>query len=630
MNGIGWHFPANNGGSFDGFNDPGIETYSGNPFMSLTREVIQNSLDAAKNENSKVTVSFEREDIPVHDLPGRDELYNAFRLCKNQTGKIPNEKAVNFFDRGISALSRGKISCLRISDYNTTGLRGDENDISKQWYAIAKARGVSAEKSITAGGSYGIGKHAPFAVSELRTVFYYTKYTENSAVCERAQGKAILMSHEGNNGTTQGAGFYGLHDGCRALEGKTIPKLLVRKGERADDEGTTLLILGLKESKDWRNRITAAVVANFFYAIDRGNLEVLIDSGDACEVIDNQTLPELLAQQDLQELDDAVKSANCYYCAIKEGEQRDKTLSNLKHSILWTKVGENLPQSDMQGVAIVRNTGMLITDQMQGLRRWAGYDEFAAVCICDSDEGNRLLRDMENPQHDTFEPWRLEGVDERKKGERAIAEMSRWIRDVIKSLAFSAEGKTDELDELAAQLPDREPEETIVGEGDERDFEGKAVWSLKPLKKLKLESPSPIYNPDGGGGEGEQSGGADGSGSSNGSGSGGQRKSKIPVEVEGVRILPNSRDGKSKRIMFTPKESSEARLHLLVAGDSFIEPLTIESSNKSEFAVENGSIKMRLDAGKRIMFNVGLSEPITDAICIALIKEDSNERETDK
>ena len=627
MSDIGWHFPANNGGSFDGFNDPGIETYAGNPFMSLAREVIQNSLDAAKRSNSKVTVSFEREDISACDLPGRDELRDAFRLCKRQAGKIHNDKAVGFFNRGISALGGGKINCLKVADYNTTGLRGDEDDIGKQWYAIAKARGVSAKESKTAGGSYGIGKHAPFAVSELRTVFYYTKYTENNAVCERAQGKAILMSHEGNNGTTQGVGFYGLRDGCRALNGKDIPKLLARKGEKADDEGTTLLIPGLKEFGDWHDRIIAAVIGNFFYAIDCGNLEVLIDSDDPV-LITSESLPELLARQDLQELHGAVKSANCYYCAIKEGVQRDKTLPTLRHSILWTKVGENLPQSDVQSVAIVRNTGMLITDQMQGLRRWVGYDDFAAVCICDSDEGNRLLRDMENPQHDAFQPWRLEGVGERTKGEKALTEMSDWIRREIKKLASIGKSKTDDLEELAEQLPDRDPSETIAGEGDERDIEGNAVWSLKPPKKLKPESLGTIDDPDGEGGEGEQSGGTGGGGS--GGGSGGQRKPKTTMKVEGVRILPNSEDGKSKKVMFTPKESGDARLHLSVAGDSFTESLTIKSSDKGEIATGNESVKMRVDAGKRVTLKMELNEPIADSLCIALTKENPNKKEKDK
>ena len=45
-----------------------------------------------------------------------------------------------------------------------------------QWHRLVKMTGQSAKNSNTAGGSYGIGKHAPFAVSGLRTIFYSTRY----------------------------------------------------------------------------------------------------------------------------------------------------------------------------------------------------------------------------------------------------------------------------------------------------------------------------------------------------------------------------------------------------------------------------------------------------------------------
>ena len=517
-------------------------------------------------------------------------------------------KAESFFNHGISMLNNDKISCLWISDYNTTGLCGDEDDIGKQWHSITKASGVSAKESKTAGGSYGIGKHAPFAVSELRTVFYYTKYNKNSVSYERAQGKAILLSHEGNNGTTQPIGFYGLRKGCRALNGGKIPPLLRRKDRRGDSEGTTLLILGLKESGNWQDRITAAIIANFFYAIDRGDLEVLIDSGGGTEVIkiNSGELPELLEREALQELD-GVKDANCYYHALKCDKQRDKTLPTLGHSILYIAVGEDLPQSDMHSVAIVRNTGMLITDRMSRLIRWSGYDDFAAVCICDSDKGNRLLRDMENPQHDAFEPERLESSGEQKKGKKALKELTEWIRDVIGKLVASEGGQTDMVTELSPFIPSED--ETLPGEGDERDIEGKPVLSLKPIK-VKPPAPPNFEEPD--------------------------DPVVVPIKpravlkVEGVRILPNPKDGKSKRIIFTPKEAGMAQLYLSVAGDSYNDRLAIKSSDTGEIVPKSGSVKMCLDANKRVMLDVELNEPIEDALCIALTREDTEERETNK
>jgi hypothetical protein len=48
-----WYFPSNGYGVFNGINDPGITTFTADitgHVNSLVREVIQNSLDAVKDE----------------------------------------------------------------------------------------------------------------------------------------------------------------------------------------------------------------------------------------------------------------------------------------------------------------------------------------------------------------------------------------------------------------------------------------------------------------------------------------------------------------------------------------------------------------------------------------------------
>ena len=56
---IGWNFPPTNGGREDGFNDPGVAIFSGNPLSSVARETIQNSLDARASEGEPVHMDFE-------------------------------------------------------------------------------------------------------------------------------------------------------------------------------------------------------------------------------------------------------------------------------------------------------------------------------------------------------------------------------------------------------------------------------------------------------------------------------------------------------------------------------------------------------------------------------------------
>ena len=202
----GWRFPPTNGGRVDGFNDPGIAYFSGSQYSSLARETIQNSLDARSDYDQPVHVSFEMIGLSPDDM-GRAELSAAFDACRREVDS--DDPAQPELIRAQEVLARERIPFLRVSDRNTTGLRG------KHWRTLVKMQGASFKADLEgAGGSFGIGKYAPFAVSALRTVFYWTCYEEDGRNLERFQGKCVLMSHQHDSEEVQGTGFYGLRDGC--------------------------------------------------------------------------------------------------------------------------------------------------------------------------------------------------------------------------------------------------------------------------------------------------------------------------------------------------------------------------------------------------------------------------------
>ena len=118
---IGWKFPSNNGGRIDGFNDPGIAHFSGQRVSKLAREVIQNALDARKDKNEPVHVSFELVTLKTRDF-GRDELMKAVLSCQEENDDPVFEDQLK---EAENSLSSDYISCLRISDRYTTGLVGN-------------------------------------------------------------------------------------------------------------------------------------------------------------------------------------------------------------------------------------------------------------------------------------------------------------------------------------------------------------------------------------------------------------------------------------------------------------------------------------------------------------------------
>ena len=616
---IDWVFPSSNGGSYDGFNDAGIETFSGARYDGLAREIIQNSLDAAVDDQTKVTVEFDFCKIKRKEFPGADGLLEAMRRCRQESNRqeSKNAKSDAFLRQSMDELKKQEIPCLKISDTGTTGLRGDYRQRAGQWYAITKARGVSDKNDPGAGGSYGIGKSAPFTVSSLRTVFYSTLYKDgNDSVC-RAQGKSILMSHSTDDGGyTQATGFYGETEGCMPIE-DNIPDIL-----RPEKQGCVVFIPGFVAESKWKQKIMITVASNFFCAIDQKKLEVLIqDERGDIEIIDHDSLDDCLQKlSDLKSGLDKVENSHGYYQTMKSVRLKESELPLLGHCKMWVKVGEGLPKR----VALLRKTGMLITDDQAGIKRWSGRRDFTGVFMCESSKGNELLREMENPQHNAFEPERA--ISERRNEcKKALDELIKWVRACVDELAKPEMGEVAEIDELAEFFPDPNPSDAIPGDEGERNIEGRPIYSPKPLKRPKAkDSTWEDENGDEGGasenGGGNGDGTGDGSGEGAGDGGSGSRSSMKAVEIRNVRIVSDMSNDKIKTVYFTPAESGDIKVSLFIMGD--------DGSTERIDAVDVGGqgknvAEVVAQQGNRVSLEATLDHPMDNSIMVKAFREKS-------
>ena len=491
----GWYFPPTNGGREDGFNDPGIAHFNGSPLPSLARETIQNSLDARKEDTKPVEVVFELVSVDPNEI-GEHELTDALSSCIEQADAHGDPSVRDALEAARAALGK-RIRCLRISDRNTTGLLG------KNWHALIKMQGLSQKGFEGAGGSHGIGKYAPFAVSSLRTVFYWTCYEEDAVPVEKFQGKAVLMSHQNEHRKTQGTGFYGTKQNCEEMT-EAIPEVFrLLDATGAPVHGTSLLVTGFSEGANWQQRVASSVIENFFYAIASGSLKVIVEpeqsENDLFEIEETSLgewfdkLEDSVANDLIDEDGSALKRARDFWSlsdgAIEPVEKQDQDLG---HCRLWIRVGANLPSR----VALIRRTGMLITDQQPGLQRFALYRPFAAMCVLEDPAGNELLRRMENPQHNRFEPDRLPEA-EKERARKALKRITDWIRNEIYKKAGPVDaGVSTVLSELSVLLPDLNPEEPFddvsngSNDGKERGFGDRVTIKLKPIRRSAPTLPS--------------------------------------------------------------------------------------------------------------------------------------------
>jgi hypothetical protein len=275
---IGWNHPIDESDQWDGFNEPGIEHFSGSPIPHLAREVNQNSFDSGNGGTVRVLIK--QRLVETKEIPNLEELKKTIALC-GEAAAEESAKARQFFELASAELEKSKISILEISDYNTRGMFGPSQN-GTPFYAFMKAKGQSKKASDTATGSFGIGKFAPYAVSKLRTVFVSTVYKDPIGSIQRlTQGKSILMSHDDTGSRRQGVGFWGVKERCQPVldADSEIPAWIQRGSTELTeaDIGTTLIILGFDNSSGWEANLATSVAENFFGSISEGNLEVDID-----------------------------------------------------------------------------------------------------------------------------------------------------------------------------------------------------------------------------------------------------------------------------------------------------------------------------------------------------------------
>lgn len=259
-------------------------------------------------------------------------------------------------------------------------------------------------------------------------------------------------------------------------------------------------MLGFPDKAQWRELLAATIAENFFGTIQDGKLAVEIDDK---YVIDAQTLPDILSNDEIlsaveSELDEGRErftNARLYHEALSFEDKiiEQKEQKELGHIELTLLVRDGLPKK----VAFLRN-GMLITESLAGLIRFNDLKDFIAVVRCKSAKGNAMLRDMEPPRHDTFEPARMPTEKQQRLARAALKEVSVWVKEMLARHARDPVSDRTTVDELAEFFPD----ETTEGNEKQRketDPFGAIKISARKLPVSKITDNVVVEEPTGNG-----------------------------------------------------------------------------------------------------------------------------------
>lgn len=606
-------FLTNQANKVEGLAYAGFETFRGSPYTSCARETGQNSRDATSG-TGPVRVNFRLLEIPRLDVPFADQLQHSVECC---LAAPHDEKTRQHLERAHETISAPVIKVLEIADLNTTGLTGPTSDPNSVFAALVKGDGVTNKTDLASAGSFGIGKNAAYAVSDLQTVIYSTRYTDPATSEERfaAQGRLRLISHVDGLNKLSAEGYWG-NPGFEAIEDEAQAPAWMHRSAI----GTSIYSVGFREQEHWVSRMTLSLVTNFFLAIDRREIEFSVGNGEV--EMNQSSLDEILASPDLasvardaDQLEELERAQHLLECVRSDASRRQTiTVDGLGDFTLHLLVAEGLPRE----VHVLRN-GIYITDNFakfgQPMKRFPASREFIAVLEpARTDAGRRpsqLLKQLENPAHDAFEPERIVNQVELQNARRQIKELISRVREFIREAAKIDDIHRSRLDELSHLFAEGSTDSEAGGDGDERDPDRFRYGDAEPGRRAE-----PL--------------GANGTGTNRRrggdrvhsqprvrSGKGSRTKkpagTQLALALQSVRsIVPAGDDGHRRTIYFTSDTAGEVELTVQASGLTSDTPLDVAATSSGH--IVDGRVRTSVEGGERTSIELHFAEPFRGPI----------------
>lgn len=447
---LDWQFSGSANGNIQGINNASIELFSkNNAFEPVIKEVIQNSLDAQKDKGKPVEVSFDYKEVPTVSIPGYQSLLNiledAEEFWKDKKNDDTYKRIIEYKKK---LKDSGKISILIISDENTTGLSDpfNTNVMKGEWNALIRMNG-SGTKTENQNGSKGLGKAAPFSVSDFRMVFYRTLNTRYESAAEgvfrfisfnlnnRARKQFWSKSFSSSeNCITDGTGYY-----CN--DNRTpVPHISwLDKMKDRNKTGTDLFIVGISQKKTkWEKEILKAVLKNYLFAIYKGNLVVHINNSIT---IDKQNLK--IHVESLATNKDGRQNLSFYRALTAENSRTERfSLDGLNGEVVIHFITEQIDNQEIMAhrYLMTRESGMKLFDK--AIKSDAPY---CAVVEMSGGELSSYFRTLETATHDQ---WHIYNSDNSDLAQSRINQIDRKINEIAGSIAVSEMQDQTELDWL--------------------------------------------------------------------------------------------------------------------------------------------------------------------------------------
>lgn len=468
-----WRFAGNNYTAENGLDTADMETFKKDPIASLAREACQNSIDARKENEKKVRIEFKTFEIQRDNIPGYDKLRGEIGNCKKYKKEQGKQKDYEQLSKMLDYISKDTISCLRISDFNTTGLFGEK------FYLLTKGSGITDKEGNT-GGSKGIGKFASFVASSFNTVFYST-YTQDGERKSLGISKLCSAPMVGKEEKTIGTGYYGIN----YKNDPMTEQLSLENGYKRETSGTDIYILGFKKEENWKQQILSMLLDSFIVAVYKDELEIIVDDIK----VNKENLKETVENNNLI-TKNLRKSIISQYLLIDEGEgvfvKEFDILGYGNVKVLVKGFGRENADLATNNCVMIRYPYMKITS-LRGISNIP----CSAMCIIEKNELNSILKKIENPQHTNWEILRIDNVAMRSEVKNIISQLKNTIYEFVMEVLSSSEMEKLDIEGAGDFLPesDIDNNDSVGGEKEEKVVKDVPIIVKKVQNKKYSKNP---------------------------------------------------------------------------------------------------------------------------------------------
>ena len=644
-----WHFAEMDANAGDeGPNSAMSQTFAQFPCAALVRESIQNSLDAVLDEEEPVVVCFEYRTLDRHDYQNFFNITDNISACREYYRA--NKSANAIYPAMLDYLnSTNEIGFIRVSDFNTKGMDYEDGATDKTFYAFVRAAGVSVKQAEGAGGSFGFGKGAFFVMSPINTLFVSTCNKDN---IHHFEGVTRLCSHVINGHKYSHMGFYDNNNGQPTNDVDRIPMPFKRK-----EAGTSIGIMGIERAKwnESKKELAKEVLSNFFVAVLKGKLVVYIDgnqnSHNGAIIINSDTIKGLMKTYFPTTKDVKRRGSfnpRPYFEAMTDSEIPPfvADLKTVGHVELYLKeFDKNVTQ-----VIFIRKLLMKVFRASRSLGNYNG------VFLCENEMGNKILGDMEDPEHKVWdrEQCRKTEIDtDYETACKADDEIEKFVNDCLEKLLNINATESVQVSGLEKYLPSMEGEKgkgekgnpftgrptgKYVKEGASLTTEGTLKPEFKAVRGRKGNvaeiEPGNFVTQEGGeefggtGGENHGGGGhakVPGDHYSQGVIEDGNGSFKRLIEVDWRPVL-SMKKGYTDVVIYPPKDIASAELQFQIGRESQTkkaekEDVSIMSCNKG--TAEGLKITgVPLKANSKNIIQVSFSDKMSHTLILAVYEAD--------